>query len=89
MLTEKAFYEIQPSAMFGRENKLKPSGNFCMVLTCLFRCMYLEIIRYQPELIFLGIFGVRQTEEFYIFFADVMILYERDRFSSLQIDPGK
>ena len=52
--------------MFGREYKLKPSGNFCKVLTCLFRCMHLEIIQYQSDLIPLGIFGVKQTEEFYV-----------------------
>ena len=75
--------------MFGCENKLKPSGDFCKVLTCLFGCMYLEIIQHQAYFIPLGIFGVKQTEEFYVFLTAVTIPYKRDCFSGLQIDPGK
>ena len=75
--------------MFGREYKLKPSGNCRKILTCLFRCMYFEIIQYQADFISLGIFCVKQTEEFYVFPAAVTVPYKRDCFSGLQVDPGK
>ena len=51
--------------------------------------MYLEIVQYQSDFIPFGIFGVKQTEEFYVFFAAVTIPYKRDCLSGLQINSGK
>ena len=48
-LTEKSFYKVQPGTMLRSEYKLKPSGNFCKVLTCLLGCVYFEIIQCGPS----------------------------------------